>query len=576
MASPFLSLVAELRQLSGQPKATYPAGDADYPVSERVLRLKRGQHLPTFFQADPDSGRFPNNVLVDHVEVGGDVQMVEVYRRWERLPGADVPETATEPDTGIVINKVTTKVRSGTRGGVDYPSATNISGATVAAQTVLTVASTAGLRKGLQVTIAGNSNCTPDIDGRHFIVAVGTGTVTIDFQVTAVTSGGTGGTLQLSAEVHREIVAAEGGTAVQISSQVNTASLATAGYAVDTQIDHQLADLLLDLIPENETADSTSTADGTFPIPTNITIATQFSSSSGVAPLLADGAAGKFAAVVATSYSYGQPDITPPAVSISAIAPITLAISSISAAADAVVTVPSTAALIDGGYYLFSGTDSSPNINGLHKVTILDGTTFRISKNTGVAGTTGTVAIGTLVTVSSTAILVSGRYYVFAGTDSTPRLDGQHPITILSGTTFSVPLQTTAGGSAGTVTADVLRVRLATGAVLCRGAMTRESTAYSIQTAGIGTETVRGVSQSVREVMIPHCLSGVWGTDDGTELDGRVSSALEIKGGVTMYLRSSSPTHFVAGATFLLSDEVVKQRLGIYERRRVTLTVPAT
>lgn len=574
MATPFQDLIDELRKLAGHPKVTYPEGDGNYPTIERLLRIKRGSQAPTFGQADPDAGQFPTAVLTNHLEIGSDPQWAEAYRKWQRLPGADVLETSTEPDTGIAINKVTTIVALGTTGGVDYPATTNISAATVASNTVITVASTAGLRKGLQVTIASNSNCTPDIDGQHRIVSVGTGTVTIDFAVASVTSGGTGGTLALSAEVHREIIKGEGATDVQISSQVNTASLVTAGFTFSTQIDHTLPDLLHDLRAENEAGFTDAFESGmAFPIPTTLVRVSAYSSSPGVAPIVKNGASGKFDASIVTSYSYGPPDLTPATVSITGIAAQTLAISAISAATAAVVTVSSTAALVDGETYLIAGTNSTPVIDGARRITILSGTTFSVPITTSGTGSSGTVTYGAVVTVASTATLVGGRYYLFAGSNSTPTIDGQHPVTILTGTTFIVPVQTTGAGSAGTITAAVLRVRLSTGTCSLLAFSVRDQQSISIQAAGSTVETNSSQSNSNRESIVPNCLSGRWATDDlatATEETGIIA------GGVKLWLAPSSPTHFVAGATFLLSDEVVKQRLGIYERRRVVLTVPVT
>ncbi len=98
----FLALVAELRTLKGGAKVTYPEGDKDYPTTERVLRLKRGDHLPTFGDPEPDATRFPNNKLSQQVETGGDVQWVEVYRKYERLPGKIVTTTRLDDDGNVV------------------------------------------------------------------------------------------------------------------------------------------------------------------------------------------------------------------------------------------------------------------------------------------------------------------------------------------------------------------------------------------------------------------------------------------------------------------------------------------
>lgn len=107
MATPFLDLVAEIRKLGGAPKVTYPHDDANYPVTERVLKLKRGEHLPTYGQAEPDAARFgaisspivaAALVLTEHVELEVDAQWVSVYRKYERIPGKAVTTTRTDLD----------------------------------------------------------------------------------------------------------------------------------------------------------------------------------------------------------------------------------------------------------------------------------------------------------------------------------------------------------------------------------------------------------------------------------------------------------------------------------------------
>lgn len=108
MASPFLALIEELRALRGHPKVSYPDGHEDYPVTERVLRIKRGQHLPDFGTDEPDAARFPDNILTQHVEVASDAQWVEVYRKYEVLPGLVVTvsdDTDEASDSRVVVTK---------------------------------------------------------------------------------------------------------------------------------------------------------------------------------------------------------------------------------------------------------------------------------------------------------------------------------------------------------------------------------------------------------------------------------------------------------------------------------------
>lgn len=60
------------------------------------------------------------------------------------------------------------------------------------------------------------------------------------------------------------------------------------------------------------------------------------------------------------------------------------------------------------------------------------------------------VADPTVVTVTAHG-LESGDTVEISGTDSTPVLDGEHEVTVVSANTFTVPVNVTVAGSAGTV-----------------------------------------------------------------------------------------------------------------------------
>ena len=112
-AAPFLAHLDVLRALKGEPKVSYPYGDVDYPVTERVMPLPRlkATALPFITTPEPDATRFPNNVLVDQLELQCDRTTVEVYRKYERVPGKilttytedEETQTAVQVDTQIVV-----------------------------------------------------------------------------------------------------------------------------------------------------------------------------------------------------------------------------------------------------------------------------------------------------------------------------------------------------------------------------------------------------------------------------------------------------------------------------------------
>jgi hypothetical protein len=112
-AAPFLAHLDVLRALKGEPKVSYPYGDVDYPVTERVQTLPRlkAAALPFITTPEPDATRFPNNVLVEQIELQCDRTTVEVYRKYERVPGTvlttytqdEETQTDVQVDTQIVV-----------------------------------------------------------------------------------------------------------------------------------------------------------------------------------------------------------------------------------------------------------------------------------------------------------------------------------------------------------------------------------------------------------------------------------------------------------------------------------------
>ena len=139
-----------------------------------------------------------------------------------------------------------------------------------------------------------------------------------------------------------------------------------------------------------------------------------------------------------------------------------IAITSNTKAAVTVVTTPLPHGLVNGDKVVFAGSNSSPVIDGLRTVTRTGVYTFTVPVDTsgaGSAGTAGTFQIAiTGVSVNATAAVVTcgaahglrdGDLVTIAGTDSTPVLDGDQTVTVLSDRTFSVPVVTTIVGTVG-------------------------------------------------------------------------------------------------------------------------------
>src|SRR6266487_1551315 len=79
-------------------------------------------------------------------------------------------------------------------------------------------------------------------------------------------------------------------------------------------------------------------------------------------------------------------------------------------------------------------------------------TNVQIAREIGAAiggALTNTVANPTVVTSTISHGLVSGDYVNITGSNSTPAINGSWMVTVLSATTFSIPVNVTVAGTAG-------------------------------------------------------------------------------------------------------------------------------
>ena len=123
-----------------------------------------------------------------------------------------------------------------------------------------------------------------------------------------------------------------------------------------------------------------------------------------------------------------------------------LTINSITAVANSVITTTAAHGLTTGDLVTITGSNSTPTINGVRKVTVVSTTTFTIEIYVTSAGNQGTV-----VPIIPHG-LSTGHKVVITNSNSNPSINGTQPVTVLSDTTFSVPVNvTTTAGTAGTV-----------------------------------------------------------------------------------------------------------------------------
>ena len=124
--------------------------------------------------------------------------------------------------------------------------------------------------------------------------------------------------------------------------------------------------------------------------------------------------------------------------------------------ADPTVVTTETHSLTSGQTVVISNSDSVPRIDGSLVVTVTAATTFTVpvNVNTGqtftIAG--NTIAAASVVTVAAGHLLKAGTTAVtIAGSNSTPVINGAQTATYINATTFSVAVNVTVAGTAGTV-----------------------------------------------------------------------------------------------------------------------------
>lgn len=84
MARPELYHLGRLRALRGDALVTYPYGSTSYKRVERVYTVERGQGEKTFLIADAE---YTGTKLTQQRIVGGDHLFVEIYQRYDTIPG---------------------------------------------------------------------------------------------------------------------------------------------------------------------------------------------------------------------------------------------------------------------------------------------------------------------------------------------------------------------------------------------------------------------------------------------------------------------------------------------------------
>lgn len=130
-AAPFFAYLEQLRELQGEPLVSFLNGDRNFPQTERVTKVFRTE-AATFApgDAEPDAARFSGLVCTEIKELRGDTMSVEVYRKYETIPGPVT--TSLEWASGGLRNKITEQEVAPSTGlvGGEFVSAERLEGDT--------------------------------------------------------------------------------------------------------------------------------------------------------------------------------------------------------------------------------------------------------------------------------------------------------------------------------------------------------------------------------------------------------------------------------------------------------------
>lgn len=166
---------------------------------------------------------------------------------------------------------------NGTQGGVNFCAPVIIASASIANPTIITlpdplptVFPSISFRNQEWVTIAGDSNTTPPINGNYPATVIDDHHISIPVNVTAVAGSGFG-TIRVAAPIEVEIQKLNVRQCIEIWSQIDSSTFVYANSTWRSSIQFPFPEILIALDAFNDTGIATSGLTGSFPTPTQLT-----------------------------------------------------------------------------------------------------------------------------------------------------------------------------------------------------------------------------------------------------------------------------------------------------------------
>lgn len=218
-----------------------------------------------------------------------------------------------DPETNIGTRVQKRLNVNGTLGSVTQPSGVAITNATVANPTIITLTSqipvlggtVMPLRSGELVTILGDTNATPSINGQWPATFIDSTHISIPVNVTSVAGSGFGSVAQ-AAFIYQEIEDLNDRECIEIWSQIDSSTLTGANKTWSEYIQYPWKEVVVGIDYFTDTGSSSTSASGTFPFPTTITYAYGGNTDVDVA-IRTKRYTGKTFATITRTFSIGAP-----------------------------------------------------------------------------------------------------------------------------------------------------------------------------------------------------------------------------------------------------------------------------
>ena len=318
------------------------------------------------------------------------------------------------------------------------PSTTKLNSISLANPTVLTSATGSGItqdhnmKTGDKIIIS-ESNSTPSVDGIHTVTVINATTFSIPINVT--TAGTTAVAQAVSTPPNDKYL-------YWVRCYITTGTPTTVATLRDVKTSNNAVLEYFDRGSEPWLTNAPATVNGSI-ANTVFPHCYRYDTSASAGSKFTDYSQEIQSSTSGTSLTISSNTLANPTVVTTT--GVGLTISANTVATNTLVSTSAAHGLVSGDSVVITGSNSTPTINGTHIISYGTANSFEIGVTVTSAGSAGTA------TPAKAHGLTTGHKVVVTGSNSTPTLNGTHVVTVLSTTTFSVAVNVTTAGTAGTV-----------------------------------------------------------------------------------------------------------------------------